>query len=172
MLLMFASKMKNAFHILAGLLIIPALVWAEPESKTDFSKISEPPMNAPTGQKHEGVQIGLWTEKLVYDGDEIRNVWMLARSDRSSDIIIGVGGSLFKNSFLYITSDDKNVLKLPLDGGIDGIVNPSSIAGGLSGKMAKLPSGRYQLTWKTELLISNTITIEIKKAEQAESLKP
>ena len=143
-------------------LMISAPVCAAPEPKPDWSELLEPPADAPAGEKHDGVQIGLWTEKPVYEGNEIRNVWMLARSDRSSAITIGVGGSLFQDSFLYITSNDKNVAKIPLNGGIDGIVNPTEFCGGLSGLLAKLPLGKYELIWRTGAFTSNRIVIEIK----------
>ena len=103
-------------HLIATLLVLSVLVWAETLTATDLSKISEPPMDTPAGQKHDGVQIGLWTEKPVYQGSEIRNLWMLARKNSDSAIAIGVGGSLFKDSFLYITSNDKEVAKIPLRG--------------------------------------------------------
>ena len=156
--------MKNSFHLLLAHLIIPALVCATPEP--DLSEIPGPPTDAPIGEKHDGVQIGLWTEKPVYEGNEIRNVWRLVRNDRSSGITIGVGGSLFKNSFLYITAANKEVAKIPMGGGIDGIVNPTRSSGGLSGYLGMLPTGTYQLNWKTETHKSNTITIEIKNGEQ------
>lgn len=163
--------MKNVSHLFAALLIIqaliiPALVIAAPKAETDLSKVSEPPADAPTGKELDGVQIGLWTEKTVYKGNEIRNVWRLARNDRSSGITIGVGGSLFKNSVLYITAANKEVTRIPMGGGIDGIVNPTRTSGGLSGHLEMLPAGTYQLNWKTETHKSNTITIEIKNGEQ------
>ena len=62
-------------RLLATLLLVPGFTWAEPSTEVDFSKITEPPLDAvPAGQKRSGVQIGLWTEKPVYDGTEIRNV--------------------------------------------------------------------------------------------------
>ena len=154
--------MKNVSLLFAPLIMMPALILAAPKPETDLLKISEPPIDARTGQKHEGVQIALWTEKPVYVGAEIRNVWMFARKDRDSSITIGVGGSLFKNSFLYITRDSKEVAKFPLNGGFDGIVNPTHVAGGLSGMLATLPSGTYELIWKTDTHQSNPIVIEIK----------
>ena len=158
--------MKIVSNLFAALVIMPALVMAEPKCQADLSKISRPPTDTPTGQKHQGVQIGLWTEKAVYVGAEIRNVWIIARDDRSSDITIGVGGSLYRNSFVYVTSNNVDIAKFPLDGGIDGMVNPTSVAGGLSQQLAILPCGTYNLIWKTATHESNTITIEIKAGEQ------
>jgi len=42
------------------------------------------------------------------------------------------------------------------------MVNPASRAGGISEILANLPSGIYQLIWKTSTVESNTITIEIR----------
>jgi hypothetical protein len=161
-----ASQPDGSWSVTVSVRPRPALVLAEPRWETDLSKISEPPIDALTGKTHQGVQIGLWTEKSIYVGTEIRNVWRLVRNDRSSDITIGVGGSLYRNSFVYVTSNGEEIAKLPLNGGIDGIVNPTHIAGGLSQQLAMLPSGAYQLIWKTETHESNSITIEIKAGEQ------
>ena len=133
-----------------------------PKPKSNLSKIPTPPTDAATGKKHQGVQIGLWTEKLVYKRDEIRNVWTLARNDSNTGTTIGPGGSLYKNSFLYITSKGEQVAKLPLSGGVDGMVNPITIRGGISSMISKLPKGSYKLVWRTESLTSNAISIDLK----------
>lgn len=144
---------------------MPLIVLAEPSAEIDLSKMAAPPEDAPMGEEHKGIQIGLWTERSVYGGAEIRNVWSLTRNDRTSGITTGVGGKLYSNSFLYVTSNEKVVAKITLNGGIDGMVNPTGTQGGLSASMATLPNGVYQLTWKTDTHISNTLTIEIRKSE-------
>lgn len=161
--------MKNQFSLLTAFLIVPSLICASPNA--DFSKIVEPPGDAPTGKKQDGVQIGLWTEKAAYEGNEIRNVWLIARNDRSSSITIGVGGSLYSGSYLFVTTSDEEVAKIPIGGGIDGIVNPTGISGGLSGQLATLPVGTYQFIWKTATHESNSIEIEIKPGEHDLGLK-
>ncbi|OYV05664.1 MAG: hypothetical protein CFE26_10385 [Verrucomicrobiales bacterium VVV1] len=164
--------MKSAFHLSAALLILPLLLLAEPKLNTDISKISEPPREAPVGKLHKGVEIGLWTENRIYGGTKIRNVWMHARKDKDSTITFGVGGSRYKNSFLHITSNGKEIDKIPLSGPLDGMVDPTSSAAGLSGFLAKLPSGTYQLIWKTDTHWSNAITVEIRNGEQGGADQP
>ncbi|MEM8953405.1 MAG: hypothetical protein AAGD22_04555 [Verrucomicrobiota bacterium] len=161
--------MRNSFSLLT-VFLIPALIWATPNA--DLAKVVEPPRDAPTGEAQDGVQIGLWTEKAEYEGNEIRNVWTIARNDRSSSITIGVGGSLYSGSYLFVTKSDEKIAKFPIGGGVDGIVNPTSIFCGLSGKLATLPAGTYQLLWKTDTHESNLIEVEIKPGGQGESLKP
>jgi hypothetical protein len=124
--------------------------------------LPEPPSDAQAGVEHDGVQIGLWTQKATYSGDEIRNVWIFARKKGDSDISIGVGGNLFKESFIYITDKDEVVTKIPVGGGSDGPVDASYIGGGISDRLTKLPAGDYELVWKTDKFESNILKINIK----------
>ena len=124
--------------------------------------LPEPPSDAQAGVEHDGVQIGLWTQKAIYSGDEIRNVWIFARKKGDSDISIGVGGNLYKESFIYITNKDKLVTKIPMGGACDGNTYPSEVAGGISDWLAKLPAGDYELVWKTDKFESNGLQINIK----------
>jgi hypothetical protein len=132
-------------------------------------KLPSPPADAKAGVIHDGVQIGLWTQKENFTGDEIRNVWIFARKTRSSAITIGVGGRLYKDSFLYITDATKKVTKIPAKGPVDGMVDPSAFAGGISGWLAKLPKGTYDLVWKTEKFKSNTLRINIQNGEPGDA---
>jgi len=156
--------MRQLFRLVVSFIAVAAAVlcWVPSTTLADFLKLPSPPADALAGQSVDGVQIGLWTEKSVYRGNEIRNVWMLDRNDRSSATTIGVGGNLFDHSFLHVSSKHVVVAELPVGSGIDGMVNPASRAGGISEILANLPSGIYQLIWKTSTVESNTITIEIR----------
>lgn len=154
-------KLRCAGHSWGRFLSVVLVFVVSVSAAAEHSELPNPPDEAACGQKVDGIQIGLWTEKSVYRGNEVRNVWMFARTDRSSPTTIGVGGNLFEHSFLYISSKNVVVATLPLDGGIDGILNPTSMAGGISGMLADLPRGTYQLVWKTDMFESNTIAIEI-----------
>lgn len=153
--------MKNATFIALILLSATSFLYCEPTT-TDFSKLASPPDNAIAGEMHDGIQIGLWTEKPVYQNNELRNIWIFARKNGDSNVTIGVGGSLFEDSYLYIYHNDKEVRKSPIDGGIDGMVNPSYFARGISGFFDDLSEGNYKLVWKTNKFESNAITIAIK----------
>jgi len=155
------EKNRCARRFFGSLLSIALVLGTCPASATDLVDLPSPPADAPAGQKLDGIQIGLWTEKSVYHGNEIRNVWRFALSDRKSGVTIGVGGNLYEHSFLYISRDGVVIATLPMTAGIDGIVNPTSTAGGISGMLSDLPSGTYHLVWKTNAFESNTIVIEI-----------
>lgn len=95
------EKIRYARRFFGILLSIALPLVVCPATATDFLDLPSPPDNAPAGQKLEGIQIGLWTEKSVYRRNEIRNVWRFALSDRKSGITIGVGGNLYERSPLY-----------------------------------------------------------------------
>ena len=149
------------------ILTVAALATAcslQAESLTDkaLRDLPEPPEDARAGAVSNGVQIGVWSQKSTYSGEEIRNIWTIARKTRPSPITIGVGGNLYKDSFLYVTMNNKVIAKLPVNGGIDGMVDPIHSAGGRWQQLAKLPTGDYQLQWKTDKLESNTLNIKIR----------
>lgn len=159
-------RIRRARHswgnFLSASLLLVLVLGLDSAKATEYVDMPSPPDNAPAGQKLDGIQIGLWTEKSVYRSNEIRNVWRFARSDRVSAITIGVGGNLYEDSFLYIFSDGEVLAKLPMTAGMDGISNPTSTAGGISEILSDLPSGAYQLVWKTKTCDSNTIAFEIR----------
>ncbi|MEZ5326327.1 MAG: hypothetical protein R3F19_14855 [Verrucomicrobiales bacterium] len=152
--------MKTAISIASAISTI-SFLWGEPEP-IDFSKLQAPPMEAVAGKTQDGIQIGLWTEKAIYHGDEIRNIWIIARKKGTSNTTIGVGGNLFRESFLYIYRDGIEVKKIPQQGGSDGVRDAIGFSGGISSFLNGLPNGTYQMIWKTEQFASNSITVTFK----------
>lgn len=157
------GRKESRLPVLAAVLLsFVMVVHAESPGEKNFHQLPSPPHNTQAGPTHDGIEIGLWTEKSQYAGNEIRNVWIFARKKQGSATTIGVGGSLYKESFLYITdSRNKKTSKIPIGGGVDGAPDGSLYAGGISGSLANLPAGNYKLIWKTEKWVSNTIQITI-----------
>jgi hypothetical protein len=127
----------------------------------EIVSISEPPLDTTYGKEHQGIKTGLWTQKTSYVKHELINVWILARKTSDSMNSFGVGGNLYKNSFVYIYVKDKEFSKKPIGAPFGGMANPSSFKGGISSQLADLPVGQYKLIWKTDLSESNPIEITI-----------
>ncbi len=159
--------MKIQTILTSALFSATMLLCAEPVSNDRFENLPSAPLDAKGGMVRDGVQIGLWTEKESYTGNEIRNVWLFARKEMGSPYRIGVDGNIYKESIFYITDSEGKVTKFPIGGAIDGMVDPVQYFGGISGLLEKLPPGRYELVWKTEKFESNRIKINIKEPPPA-----
>ena len=80
----------------------------------------------------------------------------------TSNTTIGVGGNLFRESFLNIYRDGIEVKKIPQHGGSDGVRDAIGFSGGISSCLDGLPNVTYQMIWKTEQFVSNSITVTFK----------
>jgi len=154
-------KVMKMRTMLPVVLILAGMLLSVNAFSAKLDDLPMPSLNAEAGSLYEGVRLGLWTEKKIYAGEEIRNVWLFARKEHISMITIGVGGNLYTDSFLYITDAGMNTIKIPIGGGIDGMTNPDASYHGISRRLADLAKGSYSLVWKTNKLKSNTIRIEI-----------
>ncbi len=123
--------------------------------------LPSPPFDAKAGQSLHGVEIGLWSQKKQYKDNEIRNIWIFARKKDHSGVTIGVGGDLFRRSIVYVTRVNGDTKKIPIDGGIDGMKNPSEYYGCIANSLKALPRGTYSLVWKTDQFESNRLNISI-----------
>ena len=120
--------------------------------------LEEPPDNALYGVEREGVQVGIWSQKAIYSGTEPRNVWLFIRRKRNSMISVA---EIYKDSRVSISDANGLSATIPVGAPVDGMVNWTYQAGGISESLAKLSVGDYELVWKTGDFISNRIKLKI-----------
>lgn len=120
----------------------------------------EPPDDAPAGRKVQGVALGLWMESVRVPADELVRFMIFARRDADSPLSIGVGASLFRDSAVVVMRGEKEILRVPVGGAVDGPEDVEYFVGGF-GLAQKLPPGDYRLIWKAGKRESNPLDITV-----------